>query len=124
MRPQVFGYLHCVRADPTMMARLARRIALYAKREYLDLAHVFADSGVRGTVLLRPAFAVVLEELAKPDVSGLIIPSLDHLSRCRQMRAILERRLDRIGAVLYIMPHAGGHDDHVRAGRAARWSSR
>ena len=84
MQPLVYGYLRVGVADAT---DLIDDLRAYAKREGLTLAHAFTDCYEDGAEQVeRHGFSALVDALMRPDVYGVLVPSLDHLSRFSGVR--------------------------------------
>jgi hypothetical protein len=110
--PLVYGY---VRVGPSALAdapdHLARELARYAAVRGLLLADVFVDEYANSAE--RTAFVVMVESLRRPDVYGVLVPSLDHFSRFSGMRRAMCALIEfETGAHVLVMdkPTEGHYD--------------
>lgn len=84
----MYGYLRVEPADgPRAGNRLTDELRAHAKREGLTLAHVFTDCYKDGSAQFeRHGFSALVDALRRPGVYGVLVPSLDHLSRFSGVR--------------------------------------
>ena len=124
VRPLVYGYIRIGAADaPDARDCLVRQLGQYAEREGLALADIFTDQCREGSAeLVRSAFVVMVESLRRPDVYGVLVPSLSHFSRFpgvhKAMRTLIELET---GARVFVMdnPQEDRHDAPGRTTNAA-----
>ena len=80
----MYGYL---RVEPADEPNLTAELHAHAKREGLTLAHVFTDRYNDGAEQVdRHGFSALVDALRRPGVYGVLVPSLDHLSRFSGVR--------------------------------------
>jgi DNA invertase Pin-like site-specific DNA recombinase len=89
-----YGYVR-VSTDDQALGLQAQRSAILAK--YPD-AVIEADQGVSGADPERPAFARIVEQLAKGDT--LVVVRRDRLARDTMLAAMFDREVERRGARL------------------------
>jgi hypothetical protein len=124
VQPMVCGYIRARLCVPQSGASsLQRALCAYARREGLTLADIYIewhedDSRPLG----RSAFVAMVDALRRPDMYGVLIPSLCHFSRFpgvqQAMRGLIEVET---GARVLIMenPREDRHDAPDRAFGAA-----
>lgn len=75
----MYGYVRVGLAD---RPNLIDELRAHSKREGLTLAHVFTDRYEDGPEQFeRHGFSALVNALKRPGVYGVLVPSLDHLSR-------------------------------------------
>lgn len=89
-------------------------LVVYARREGLTLADIYVERNEDdSTPMARAAFLTMVDALRRPDMYGVLIPSLCHFSRFpgvqQAMRAVIEVET---GARVLVMDHPqeGRHD--------------
>ncbi|PZS25697.1 MAG: hypothetical protein DLM59_19715 [Pseudonocardiales bacterium] len=107
MRLPVIGYLRVGSGDPPEASTgLVRQMGHFAVREGLALAHVFVEHGCVPSDYPphATAFCAVMDALGDPDVYGVLVPSLDHLSAFPGTGAALRTTIEHeTGARVFVM---------------------
>jgi site-specific DNA recombinase len=80
------------------LAAQRRRIESYCKAAGWALGNVFADEGVTGTSIDRPAFTQMLNGVLAGGVDRIVFVKLDRLGRCAWRLGELQERLE-VGGV-------------------------
>jgi DNA invertase Pin-like site-specific DNA recombinase len=100
-RPAVYGYVRTDEADEAA-ASLRADLKLFCASRNWRLVTVFCDRDSDGSTMARPGFAGVLDALALPESTSLVVPSLDHLSPDTAVRSALISMVRRAGATVVV----------------------
>jgi hypothetical protein len=107
-----YGYLCVEDADEAEVASLRKEIGACCVREGLRLVTVFCDRGVNPATMARGGFTGLLDVLALPDSTTLVVPDLNYVSPQAAVREGLLRQVKRTGcSVLVIRELNGTFDD-------------
>jgi len=96
----VYGYVCAEVADEIEIAAWHKKIALFCEREGYELHGIRTDRGVSSAVLVRPGFVALLEVLELATSHGVVVVSLDHISKANDVRAHLYRPIRRAASVV------------------------
>lgn len=100
-RPVAYGYVRVAEPDGEV-AGWRQAIAEHCQASGWRLVTTFCDRGYDGSELARPGFAALLDVLALPESTHLVVPDLDHLSEDGTVRSGLVRQVERRGITLVV----------------------
>lgn len=120
-RHVAYGYVRADEPNEDEIAALRQEIAAYCRTEDLRLVTVFCDRGYDGSELARPGFSALLDALALPESTHLVVPDLYHLSPNDTIRDGLSRQINRTGVTVAVVREPNGALDYTDASDIHVW---
>jgi DNA invertase Pin-like site-specific DNA recombinase len=123
-RPVAYGYLRLAESDKDQLAALRLEIAAFCETAALLLVNTFYDRGYDGSEMARPGFAGLLDVLALPESTRLVVPDLLHLSPVDVVRQGLLRQVQRTGVSVVSVRQLNGNLDSSGVADRSTWIGR
>jgi resolvase-like protein len=96
--PSAYGYLRTEESNEELISTCRMALADFCRAHGRRLVTVFCDRGSDGSEIARPGFAALLDVLALPEATAVLVPDLDHLSPHEDVRNVLVHMVKRVGA--------------------------
>lgn len=109
-----YGYVRVADPNDAAVAMLRQTVADHCTANGRHLATIFCDRGSDGSELARPGFSALLDVLALPESTHLVVPELDYLSADDTIRSGLVRQVERRGVSLVALHQQTDGSGEVR----------
>lgn len=102
-RPLIYGYVCADEPDEVAISLLCHDMTTFCRINNYRLGSIFIDRGVPDGTIARTGFTGMLDVLRRPEVHGVLVPTMGHLSTHEIVRAALLGLIRRTNSMVLVV---------------------